>query len=173
MNIILIGFRCTGKTTIGKLLAKKLKYNFFSIDEEIIRRNKKTITQLVQEKGWRYFRNCESEVIKNLSNLDKYIIDTGGGAIISRKNRMVLKKNGFIILFTSNQKIIMERMLNGTDRPELKTGLKLKEEIRLLLKERKKKYLFIANMKINTSINPIDTCVNKIISATESLRKKV
>jgi shikimate kinase len=151
MNIVLIGFRATGKTTIGKALAKSLKYKYLSIDKEIKKDNNKSISAIVEEKGWEYFRKSESGIIANLKSLDNYVIDTGGGSILSERNRKNLKKLGIVVLFEASLDFIVRRISEGKDRPKLTGQNSLKEEVKLLLEERSVLYNSIADFSIDTS----------------------
>ena len=86
MNIVLIGYRGTGKSTVGQLLAARLGRELVSTDAEIIKRAKRTIPEIVNQEGWEYFRNLESDICGELASRDKLVIDTGGGAILRRQN---------------------------------------------------------------------------------------
>ena len=82
MNIVLIGYRGTGKSTVGKLLARRLGRDLLSTDTEVVKRAKLSIPELVERHGWDYFRDMESTVCRDLAGRDQVIIDTGGGAIL-------------------------------------------------------------------------------------------
>ena len=81
MNIVLTGLRGSGKTKIGKLLAIKISWDFVDLDKEIEKEENMKISEIVNLKGWEYFRAKESQVIKKFANTDKKIISTGGGAV--------------------------------------------------------------------------------------------
>jgi shikimate kinase len=164
MNIILIGFRGTGKTTIGKTLANRLKYKYLSTDEEIKKNNHQSVSEIIENNGWRYFRKCESEVVRKINSLDRYVIDTGGGSILTKKNRTNLSKNGVVILLTAPQKVILHRISKGIDRPRLTDVKSMIGEIRTLLKQRKDKYYSIADHVFDTSKYSVRQIVNIIIS---------
>ena len=89
MNIVLIGYRGTGKSAVGKILAAQLGRRLVSTDEEIIRRAGKSIPDLVAAQGWEYFRDLESAVCQDLAGRDNLVIDTGGGAILRDENRVL------------------------------------------------------------------------------------
>jgi shikimate kinase len=163
MNIILIGFRACGKSTISKALAKEINYKYFSTDAEIKRMHTKTISLIVEEKGWDYFRECESKIVMNLKELENHVIDTGGGCILSQENRDNLKKAGSIVYVRANQADILKRLQFGKDRPKLTNKTEMKEEIKTLMKERREKYLSIADFIINTSGHSFEECTQAII----------
>ena len=97
MNIILTGLRGSGKSTIGKLIAEKLKWKFIDLDIEIEKSANSKIKEIVETQGWEYFRTLESNMVKKISKRDKLVIATGGGTIIDPSNEKLLKKNGKII----------------------------------------------------------------------------
>ncbi len=93
-NIVLIGMAGCGKTTIGKALSKELGLEFIDTDEEIVKRENTTITEIFKNKGEQYFRDIESKVIEEISAQSGKVIATGGGAILDPKNIDSLKLNG-------------------------------------------------------------------------------
>jgi len=92
MNIYLIGYRASGKTTIGRALAEKLGYLFLDVDEEIVKQSGISISEMVKKHGWNYFRQQEKKTIKELSKLSYHIVATGGGVILNRENIDIIKK---------------------------------------------------------------------------------
>ena len=86
MNIVLIGYRGTGKSTVGRLLAARWGREFVSTDTEIVKRAHRTIPEIVAQEGWEYFRDLESDICKELAVRDQLVIDTGGGAILRAQN---------------------------------------------------------------------------------------
>ena len=95
-NLILVGMPGSGKSTIGKILARDLKMNFVDSDEEIVKKEGKSIPEIFKEVGEAGFRKIESEVIAELSKLTHTVIATGGGAVLNRKNTDLLSENGRI-----------------------------------------------------------------------------
>ena len=96
MNIVLIGYRGTGKTSVGKLLAGRLGRQLVSTDAEVIRRAALSVPEIVKQFGWDRFRDLESEVCLELGGKDRLIIDTGGGVILRHQNVDRLKANGVL-----------------------------------------------------------------------------
>ncbi|MCR4335818.1 MAG: shikimate kinase [archaeon] len=161
-NIALIGFRGTGKTQIGKRLAKRLNMDFFDTDKEIIRETGKTIPEIFEQSGEAGFREIEKEVIKRVSTMDNVCISCGGGVILFEENIINLRKNAIIILLESEAKIIYRRIKRDRNRPALteKEGI---EEVKHLLSEREHLYQRSADYKVDTSYDSLDNCVQKII----------
>ena len=94
LNIILIGFRGTGKTTIGKMLAQRLGKEFVDADEYLEQKEGKTVKDIFAEGGEKLFREIETQIIAELCLLDNRVVATGGGAILREENVRALKKGG-------------------------------------------------------------------------------
>jgi len=150
MNIVLIGYRGTGKSTVGKILAERLGRELVSTDAEIIRRARLPVPDIVQRFGWDHFRDLESEVCRDLAGKDGLIIDTGGGAILRQQNVDSLKKNGVLIWLTADVRTITERIGGDTQRPSLTGAKSFTEEVKEVLRERQPKYKSAANHIIET-----------------------
>ena len=93
-NIVLVGMPGSGKTTIGKLLAKQHSMKFIDTDEQIVKRTEKSISQIFSEIGEQGFRKIETEIICSISGVQNTVISTGGGAILNKNNIDILKENG-------------------------------------------------------------------------------
>ncbi len=167
MNIILIGFRGTGKSTVGKILSKETGWKFISSDDEIENKYGK-ISNLVSDKGWEYFRRLEEDVIGNIAKEDKTIIATGGGVVMNSNNVQNLKKNGKFILLTTSKELIINRIKNS-DRPRLTTSTCIEEEVDKILNERMPVYLSIADYMIDTSSLTPKDIAEKIIKMVKML----
>lgn len=161
MNIVLIGFRGTGKSTVGRILSKKTGWKFISSDNEIEKRYGK-ITRIVNDKGWEYFRKLEENVIKDISNEDNTIIATGGGVVMNQENVKNLKKNGKFILLTASKEQIINRIKNS-DRPSLTNSASIEDEVDKILNERTPVYLSIADYIIDTTFLTPEEVAEKIM----------
>jgi shikimate kinase len=173
MNIILIGFRGTGKTTVGELLSTHLERDFIDSDKYIESSTGKTIKRIFEEDGEEGFREIEASVITKLSKMDNKVIAAGGGAIIRNDNVRNFKNNGFLILLEATPEIIYERVTQdektAQQRPSL-TNKKPFEEIKHLIEQRKHAYKNAADYTINTSLLSCKEIVNEIVTA---VNKKV
>ena len=143
MNIYLIGYRCTGKTSVGKSLAKKIGWVFLDADIELVNEHGITISEIVATEGWESFRKKEKDVLKRLSSLDKHVIATGGGAILDEENVINMKKSGISIWLRATPETVKDRILKDEttedSRPSL-TSKGLMEEIEETLIYRKPFY---------------------------------
>ena len=102
-NIVLIGMPASGKSTIGKLLAQKINYEYYDADKYLEKKENVKISTLFSEKGEEYFRNLETKYLKELSEKKGIIIPTGGGAVKREENMKILKEKGIIVFL--NRKI--------------------------------------------------------------------
>lgn len=150
MNIVLIGYRGTGKSSVGRLLAERSGRTLVSTDDEIVRRDGRTIPEIVQQHGWDHFRDIESEVCRDLAGRDQLIIDTGGGAILREENAAHLKSNGVLFWLTAGVPTIGRRIGGDTQRPSLTGAKSFVEEIEEVLRERTPKYKAAADHVIAT-----------------------
>ena len=163
MNVVLIGYRGTGKSTVGKVVAARLGRPIVSTDKEIIRRAGSSIPDIVSAHGWDYFRDLESVVCKELGGRDNIVIDAGGGAILRQQNVDVFKRNGRLIWLTASVETIAARIGTDTQRPSL-TGTKSHvEEIREVLSERVPKYQAAADVTVATDNRSIDEVATTIL----------
>lgn len=141
MNIVLTGLRGSGKTQLGKVLAEKLDWEFIDLDDEIEKEEKMKIAQIVELKGWEYFRAKESEVTTKIATKDKTIIATGGGTIIDPENEKALKENGKVIYLYRKPQDCIKYIQNDPNRPPLTNLESLEEEMNHLYKERNDRYI--------------------------------
>ena len=165
-KIVLIGFRCVGKTTIGRRLAETLNWKFLDLDIEIQKETEKTIKELVEEKGWDYFRKVEKESMKKLKDMKNVVIALGGGSVIHEDEMKLLFKKSFIVWLYSSPEVILERMKKDkktiSQRPSLKNS-GLEKEIRDVLKERIPLYEKFSHFKIDTDDIDVEGAVEKIL----------
>ena len=164
MNIVLLGYRGTGKSVISRILAKKLKRKLISIDKEIAQSTGLLIPQIVQKWGWPRFREIESRIIREVSAREQEaVIDCGGGVILDDQNIVCLKKQGRTALLRADLQTLMERIKNDPNRPPLAEGLSFEEEQKIIMAEREPKYLSAADMICDTtSKNPMATALEVI-----------
>jgi len=170
MNIVLIGFRGTGKSTVGKHLANRLERDFIDSDKYVEDSTGKTIKHIFEEVGEEGFRKIEADVIAKLSGMDNKIVAVGGGAILKKDNVSNLKDNGFLVLLEATPEIIHNRITQDEkttqQRPSL-TDKKPLDEIKHLLEQREHPYKNAADYTINTSYVTCEDIVNEIIATIE------
>ncbi|MBW2019371.1 MAG: shikimate kinase AroL [Deltaproteobacteria bacterium] len=170
MNIVLIGYRGTGKTTVGMALSKRLGKAFCDTDDYIERKAKRPISDMVSTEGWAFFRAKEKEAIREVSSRKDCVIAAGGGAILDDENVENFKKNGIVVLLEATTQTIHERMQGDkrTDqqRPSL-TGKDPYEEIEEVLEFRRPFYQRAMDFSVDTTSKSIDQVLDEIVRKLE------
>ena len=164
MNIVLMGYRGTGKSTVGRLLAARLGRELVSTDAEIVKRAQRTIPEIVAQEGWEYFRDLESDICRELASRDQLVIDTGGGAILRAQNVEALKKNSTVFWLTASVETIVKRIGGDNQRPSLTGTKSFVDEIQDVLRERTPKYQAVADHSIATDDRSINQLVETILT---------
>jgi len=172
MNIVLVGFMGTGKSSVGKELSRVLGKRYIDVDEIIQKKENCSIPRIFAEKGEDYFRKIEEEVIREVSRIDESVISTGGGAVLKRENMENLKKGGIVICLKANLQTILERTTGDEQRPLLNAHLDRKERIKQLLKKRAPFYNK-ADIIIDTSSLSILQTVDRIVKILSPERLQV
>jgi len=169
MNIYLIGFRCTGKTTVGKIIAHKLNMSFLDADDEIVKQQGMPISDIVDKHGWPYFREKESGIIKEISGMDNNVVATGGGVILNRENVEHMKRSGTVIWLKANPETVIKRILQDDkteqSRPSL-TSKGLIDEIQETIEVRMPLYQEAMEFYIDTDDIKVEEVADRIISKT-------
>lgn len=160
MKVVLTGFRGTGKTSVGRILADRLGLPFYDIDALVEQRAGMPIPEIFRQHGEAHFRALEREVVASLRD-EEGVIGTGGGAVCDPANVAALRWHGRVFLLTAPPGVIVER-ITGSDRPGL-TGLPPEEEVRTLLLRRKEGYLGAADACIDTGRRTPGEVANMIV----------
>lgn len=163
-TIYLIGPRGAGKTTVGKALSLTLNYRFIDTDDWITKKYQQTIASMVQEKGWDFFRQTESEALVQVSHPNQ-VISTGGGMILAEQNRTYMKSSGVIIYLQASLETLVERLSrdpNEAQRPSL-TGKTLVSEMNDVLAKREPLYLQCADIIVDAGL-PINDIIEAILA---------
>src|SRR3989338_5548611 len=170
-NIVLIGMRGGGKTTVARLLSGELKKEFVDIDDLIEEREGMKISETVEKRGWEYFRDRESEVVGEVAQRKDIIISTGGGVIQRPENIAASKENGLLIFLNTPAEILAERIDHDPGRPHLTDASSTKEEVEAVLEERKKLYEAAADEIIQDVDITLDEKVSEVRKRLE--RRKI
>jgi shikimate kinase len=167
MNIVLIGYRCAGKTVVGKQLAGRLQRRFVDTDDLIEERQGVPISDIVKSRGWGHFRKLERNTIEEISNEDNLIIAPGGGAVLDTDNVKALRKNGFIIWLKADKQTLLKRLNQdsgtNTRRPPL-TGKETSEELKEVMSLREPIYERVSETKVDTSTLNVEAVVENILT---------
>ncbi len=165
-NVILVGFMGSGKTTIGRLAAKALNFQFLDTDQLIVDRTGRQISDLFAELGEEHFRDQETAVIRSLVTANRCVIATGGGAVIRPENREMLRRSGFVVLLTASEEVLLERVSRNSKRPLLQCE-NPREAVRRLLTSRQEAYEHAANWTLDTTSLNVTDAVEALSQATQ------
>ncbi len=163
MNIVLIGYRGTGKSVIGAELARRLGMTCVSMDARIVEKAGMEIPEIVNKFGWPGFRDMETEVARELSGRANLVIDTGGGVIERAENMAALGTGACVVWLKASVETIVSRISGGTERPALTSGKTFTEEVAEVLERRLPKYKAAAHHEIDTDNLSIGQIAARII----------
>jgi shikimate kinase len=164
MNIVLIGYRGTGKSEVGRRLAARLNRQLVSMDAEIVRQAGMSIPQIVEKHGWTHFRDLETDQARQLAGRDGLIVDCGGGVIERPENVAILQWNARVFWLQASVATIVGRIQEDTGRPALVAGKTFTEEVAEVLERRTPLYRKAAHHQIDTDrMNP-DQVADQIIA---------
>lgn len=176
-NIILTGFRATGKSTVGRILARRLGYRFIDTDTEICRRSGTTIAEIVARHGWPYFRQAEARLLRELCSSTNMLIATGGGAIEHRAEWEQLRQTGFVVWLDADADTINKRMssdpVSASQRPDLSLEKKsVQDETAMLLQHRSPLYAAGSDLRLDTVLNTPENLAAMLHETIRSLSGK-
>ena len=110
MNLYLIGYRCTGKTSVGRMLAEAMAWTFVDMDQELVSEAGIPIEEIVDSQGWKYFREQESKLLQRLSQIAEQVISTGGGVVTVPENIATMRDSGKVVWLHASPDTIAARM---------------------------------------------------------------
>ncbi len=149
-NIVLIGFMGSGKSTVGRRLARRLGYGYIDTDQMVESKTGKKVAEIFKEEGEAVFRALERQIVEKASSCGGRVIACGGGAVIDPENVLALKRNGALIYLKASQASLMKRLERGIEKRPLLKGEDVEARIRELLKQRIKIYEDVADEVVNT-----------------------
>lgn len=169
-NIYLVGFMATGKTAVGKELARRKKWQFVDLDELIELKEKAAISDIFAKKGEPYFRKAEKKVLQEVSTQKNFVVACGGGIVLDKDNIKRMKDTGIMICLTATPSVILERTFGYAHRPLLNVS-DPKKQIELLLKLRAP-YYALADRTIDTSKVSAEEVVKRILKVIPPDRRE-
>lgn len=169
MNLVLIGYRGTGKSHVGRLLADRLGMPYVGMDAAIAARAGMSIPQIVERYGWPGFRERETAEVRDLAGWDNIIIDTGGGVIERTENIELLRENGCIFWLKAGISTIVARIEGDSGRPALTAGKSFTEEVAEVLGRRSELYAAAAQFQIDTDDLTPEAIAAEIITSWKAI----
>lgn len=160
INITICGMMGAGKTAVGKILAKKINFDFIDTDKIIEKKSGKSINKIFKDNGEKYFRVFEEQITKELLKKKNCVISLGGGTILSEKIRKILKENSYNIYLKVSVDILSRRLENSKNRPLLNKS-NINQKISKLITQREN-YYNEANLIVNNDMNIYES-VNYIL----------
>jgi len=160
-NIVIVGSMGSGKTSIGKMLAKNNNLSFLDTDHEIIRSCGYSIPDIFEKFGEEHFRGLETEQLRKMNAIENHVISTGGGIVLRNDNEKLMKDLGIIIFLDININSQIDRVKNRKNRPLLNNN-NLKDNLLSLKKTRDPIYKSISNYIIDVSGKERDQVINEI-----------
>ncbi|MCK9906006.1 shikimate kinase, partial [Frankia sp. Cpl3] len=151
----------TGKTTIGRALAKKLKLTHVDLDEAIVQHEGSSIAAIFEQKGEAYFRDLESTLLRTLLSKNDQVITTGGGAVLRPENVRAMISGGTVVALTATEEELVRRLSVDSSRPLLAGGVA--ERVRTLLEQRAGAYDF-APIQVDTTGKSSEQIVAEIMT---------
>jgi shikimate kinase len=168
LNIVLIGFMCSGKSRVGRLLSQRLRWPHHDTDEMISKESGISVGEIIQSKGERAFRDIEKKVVQDVSSLDNVIISTGGGVPLDLENMRRLGKRGKIIWLKVSPETVLKRAGDLKSRPLIYPKDPLRS-IRERLSQRAEAYSS-ASYSVDSDRLSLDQMADEIISFFPSLK---
>lgn len=162
MNLVLIGYRGTGKSAVGIKLSSVLGLCAISLDQEIIKIEGHSIPDIVAAKGWPYFRDLEEKVCRQYGGLDGFIIDAGGGVVEREANFNSLRQNGRVVWLRATPSTIVRRIGGDLQRPSLTGTKSFTEEVEEVLSKRTPLYERMAHYKVDTDGRAIEDIASTV-----------
>jgi len=163
VNVVLIGYRGTGKSTVADLVANALGATPFHADLEIERRLGESIAEFVASHGWDAFREVESGIIRAAGRLHEAVIDTGGGVVTRPENVKALKENGVVFWLQATPETIRTRIGESQDRPSLTVARSFVDEIEAVLEERSPLYEAASDYAVATDGRKPDEIAARVV----------
>jgi shikimate kinase len=163
-NIFLVGMPGAGKTTLGRTLAQRLRMRFVDTDRIMVDRTGVPVTTIFEIEGEDGFRRRESAALAEVARSDAQVVATGGGSILARENRELLRQRGTVIYLRAQVESLWERTRHDTSRPLLKTP-DPRATLTALLEKRDPLYREAAHLIVDTGAQSAATLVNRVLAA--------
>ncbi|MDR2551511.1 MAG: shikimate kinase [Desulfobulbus sp.] len=172
LNLILTGFRATGKTSVGRIVAAQLHWIFLDTDELARQRLGEPIAEVVARHGWPFFRAAESQLLRDLATMRQTVLATGGGAIEHLREWGGLRRCALVVWLDADSDTIRQRLrhdpASGHQRPSL-TGQPVADEIEHLLERRRPMYAAGSDLRLSTEGRTPEQLAAEIVQKMHNL----
>jgi len=149
-NLVLVGFMGSGKSSVGREIARRWGYRFLDTDLAIRQKHGKTISEIFESSGEAFFRDEENLALQHFQASSGAVIATGGGIVLQLRNRALLRSLGLVVWLTATEEVIWERVSRNRNRPLLKSG-NPRATITNLMTLRNRLYHSVADITVETS----------------------
>jgi shikimate kinase len=170
-NLVLIGYRGTGKTSVGARLAEVLQRLFVDLDQVLVQEAGRSVADIVAAGGWAEFRRLEKELVARYREIRGLVLATGGGVVLDPDNVAALRENGILIWLTADPAAIQARLAQDqprdANRPSL-TGEDTIREVAAVAEARAPLYQAAAQMSIDTTHRSVSQVVNLVLAGLKS-----
>ena len=161
-KVILIGYMGAGKSSVGRVLAKKLNWRLLDMDEEIVRREGMAVTEIFRLHGEEAFRQMETRLLEDLLGEEEaLVISAGGGLPVRQENHLLLKRLGTVVYLQVDKDTVVRRLQGDTSRPLL-AGEELEQKVERMLKERGPFYREAADLTVDVSGRTVEEIAKEI-----------
>lgn len=168
MNLVLVGYRGTGKSAVARRLSALLGMPAVSLDEEIVRGAGMSIPDLVAKHGWKHFRDLEESICREFGGRDGLVIDCGGGVVEREANMDALRANGKVFWLRATPATIVARIGGDNSRPSLTGGKSFTEEVEEVLERRTPLYQRMADEIVDTDGRSLEGLASGIAARFQS-----
>ena len=169
-NLILVGMMGSGKTTMGRVLARQLGKEFVDSDEEIIKRTGVTVPHIFDVEGEAGFRQREAAAIRELAGRDNMVLATGGGAVLDGDNRAILKQNGIVIYLKASAHDLWQRTRHDRNRPLLQTENPYARLVELF-QQRDPLYRQVSDIVVQSGKQSAHTLMLRLVGEIEAFKR--
>jgi len=169
-NLILVGMMGSGKTTMGRVLARQLGKEFADSDEEIIKRTGVTVPHIFDVEGEAGFRQREAAAIRELAGRDNMVLATGGGAVLDGDNRAILKQSGIVIYLKASAHDLWQRTRHDRNRPLLQTENPYARLVELF-QQRDPLYRQVSDIVVQSGKQSAHTLMLRLVGEIEAFKR--
>jgi shikimate kinase len=162
MNLVLVGYRGTGKSSVAALLGKSLGRQIVSLDRKIIESAGMAVPDIVAAHGWSYFRDLEQRLCLHYAAQDALVLDCGGGVVERQANITALRQSGVVFWLTAKVATIAARIGDDSQRPSLTGTKSFTEEIEEVLTRRRPLYKQVAHVEVGTDDSSVEALATTI-----------